>query len=191
VLFAETTICITNGEWEPYLSQYSYKYGLASQIVSEAFRLEDINIEWGFYPWARAYQNAKQGIEWYASAVWCASEDAKKDFLLSEPMVKTSNVYFHLKINKFDWKTVEDLKGLRIGITRGYDYRLESMTALKLKKIETSVVTSDEQNFGMLLLGCIDIFPDNPIVGYSQIKNNFSPDCILTCKSVYTLPESI
>jgi polar amino acid transport system substrate-binding protein len=100
----------------------------------------------------------------------------KKGFLLSDPVVKTSNVYFHLKSNKFDWKTVEDLKGLRIGVTRGYDYGLEFMTALKLKKIETSVVTSDEQNFGMLLLGRIDIFPNNPIVGYSQIKNNFSPD---------------
>ena len=36
-VFASNTIRITNGEWEPYLSEYSYEYGLASHIVSEAF----------------------------------------------------------------------------------------------------------------------------------------------------------
>lgn len=32
------TIHITNGEWEPYLSEYSYEYGIASHIVTEAVR---------------------------------------------------------------------------------------------------------------------------------------------------------
>lgn len=47
--YAATTIRITNGEWEPFLSEYSYEYGLYSHIVSEAFKLEDIEVEWGFF----------------------------------------------------------------------------------------------------------------------------------------------
>ncbi len=75
-LYAETTIRITNGEWEPYLSEHCYKYGLASHIVSEAFRLEGINVEWGFFPWKRSYEWAKDG-SWDASAVWWPTKEAK------------------------------------------------------------------------------------------------------------------
>lgn len=173
---AETTIRITNGEWEPYLSQYCYKYGLASHIVSEAFRLEGIDIKWGFFPWKRSYEHAKEGRNWDASAVWWPTKEAKKDFLISVPVVKTSNVFFHLKSYKFDWNTMEDLKGIEIGFTRGYDYGEEFMSAMKEKKILVQVVTKDEQNFHKILRGRIDIFPNDPIVGYAQLRNTFSPD---------------
>ncbi len=32
-LFAKTTIRITNGEWEPFMSEYSYQYGINSHII--------------------------------------------------------------------------------------------------------------------------------------------------------------
>ncbi len=121
-LFAETVIRITNGEWEPYLSEYSYEYGLASHIVSEAFHLEGIDVSWGFFPWKRSYELARQG-QWDASAVWWPTEEAKKDFWISEPVVNTSFVFFYLKRQDFKWQAIEDLKGLKIGTTRGYDLR--------------------------------------------------------------------
>ena len=95
-LFAEKTIRITNGEWEPYLSEYSYEYGLASHIVSEAFKLEGIKVVWGFRPWVRAYDDAKKGEHWDASAVWWPTQDAKESFLISDPVINTSFVFFHL-----------------------------------------------------------------------------------------------
>ena len=44
------TIRIANGEWGPYLSEYSHEYGLASHIISEAFKSVKVKIEWGFSP---------------------------------------------------------------------------------------------------------------------------------------------
>ena len=94
---AQETIYITNGEWEPYLSEYSYHYGLNSHIVSEAFKQEGILVEWGFFPWSRAYQMAKEGGDWEASCCWRTSEKIQKDFLVSTVVSKTSYVFFTLK----------------------------------------------------------------------------------------------
>ncbi len=46
-VFADSpkTIRISNGEWAPYMSENSAHYGLASHIVSEAFKLEGITVE--------------------------------------------------------------------------------------------------------------------------------------------------
>ena len=172
-LSAQKTIRITNGEWEPYLSQYSYEYGLASHIVSEAFKLEGITIEWGFFPWKRSYVLAQKGA-WDAAAVWWPTKEAKKDFLISVPVVETSFVFFHLKDYAFEWDSMQDIQEQSIGVTRGYDYGEAFMTALKDEKISVQVSNSDELNFKKLLSGRITVFPNDPLVGHSQIRNNFS-----------------
>ncbi len=176
VLYAETTIRITNGEWQPYLSEYSYQFGLASHIVTEAFRSEEIDIEWGFFPWKRSYDVAKKGKNWDASAAWWPSKEAKEDFLLSDSVVSTSFVFFHLKSYKFKWESVDDLKGLQIGFTRGYDYGKEFMEAMKEKKITVQTANSDELNYKKLLAGRTNIFPNDPVVGGAQIRDTFSPE---------------
>ncbi len=175
VVFSQPVIRITNGEWEPYLSEYSYEYGLASHIVSAAFELEGIHVEWGFFPWKRAYEEARSGKDWDASAVWWPSDKTKEGFLISTPVVNTSFVFFHLKSKKFHWQSFEHLKGLNIGFTRGYDYGKEFMTAVKEQELFIDVSVSDEINFRKLLHGRLDIFPNDPDVGYAQIRNTFEP----------------
>ncbi len=173
---AEMTVRITNGEWEPFMSEYSYHYGVNSHVITEAFKLEGINVEYGFFPWIRAYEQAKQGKKWQASATWWPTNETREDFLVSEPISKTSIVFFHLKSTKFNWDSVSDLKGIKIGGTLGYDYGEDFMTALKEKKITVEYVSTDELNFKKLLHGRIQVFPNDKIVGYSQIQNNLHPD---------------
>lgn len=43
---AAEQIYITNGEWPPYLSQRLPNFGLASQIVNEAFSAEQVDVRW-------------------------------------------------------------------------------------------------------------------------------------------------
>lgn len=175
-LFAAKTIRITNGEWEPYLSEYSYEYGLASHIVSEAFKLEGIKVVWGFRPWVRAYDDAKKGEHWDASAVWWPTQDAKESFLISDPVINTSFVFFHLKKKNFHWQTFRDLKGLRIGTTRSYEYGNDFKNAIKEGLFKNEDVTTDEQNFQKLLKDRIDVFPNDPIVGAAQLRNSLLPE---------------
>lgn len=173
--YAQDTIRITNGEWEPFMSKYSPHYGINSHIVSEAFKQEGITVQWGFFTWKRAYQMAKEGRDWDASATWWPSDKTKKAFLLSEPVSKTSFVFFHLKSHYFDWDSFEDLQGLTLGGTFEYDYGQEFVAALAANSFEIEMVPTDEQNLHKLLAGRIDIFPQDPIVGYAQIRNTFPP----------------
>ncbi|MCP4347628.1 MAG: amino acid ABC transporter substrate-binding protein [Desulfobacterales bacterium] len=177
LLFAETTtIRITNGEWEPFMSAYCPHYGINSHVVSESYKLEGINVRWGFFPWKRAYQTAKTGKGWDASATWWPAEETKEAFYLSEPVSKTSFVFFHLKSYKFNWDSIDDLKGIHIGGTFEYDYGKEFMSAIEEKKISVQYVPHDEMNYKKLLKDRIQIFPNDPIVGYAQIRNSIPPD---------------
>ncbi len=176
-LFSSTdTIRITNGEWEPFMSEYSYQYGINSHVVSESYKLEGIKIIWGFFPWSRAYMNANLSEEWDASATWWPSEETQEAFLISDPVSTTSFVFFYLKNRKFDWKSLDDLKGLRIGGTLEYDYGKEFMKAIDEKRIYVDYVPRDEQNYKKMLLNRIDIFPNDPVVGYAQIRNSLPPE---------------
>lgn len=175
LIFSQTKIRITNGEWEPYLSEHSHEYGLGSHIVTEAFKLEGIEIEWGFFPWVRSFETAKWG-EWDATALWWPSPDYEGDFLTSDQVIPTSTVFFHMKDYDFDWNTVEDLAGKDIGFTRGYDYGPDFMEALKNGQISVKEASTDENNFKKLLAKRIDIFPNDPVVGSAQIRHTFTPE---------------
>lgn len=178
-LNAQTIIRITNGEWEPHLSSQSYEYGLSSHIVKEAFKLEGINVEWGFFPWKRAYEIAKDGEFWDASAIWWPTQQTKKDFLISDPVMKSSLVFFHLKTHDFHWESTDDLKDLTVGLTRGYGYGDALLNAQQKNIIYTETVTTDEQNFMKMLSGRIDIFPNDRVVGYTQLRNSLKSDAPL------------
>jgi len=174
-LFAET-IRITNGEWEPFLSKYSFQYGLDSHIVTEAFKLEGIEVVWGFFPWQRASENAKDAVDWDASCCWWPDDLTKKEFYVSDEITQTSFVFFHLKSYNFHWNSLKDLHGMKIGGTSKYDYGKEFMEALSAKTLDVEFTSKDEFNFKKLLAGRIEIFPNDPAVGKAQIKNYLSPD---------------
>ena len=50
------TIVLTTGEYPPFNSVFIKHQGLMPRIVTEAFRVEDIDVLYKFYPWKRAYQ---------------------------------------------------------------------------------------------------------------------------------------
>lgn len=168
------TIRITNGEWEPFLSRYSYEYGLDSHIVTEAFKLEGVTVEWGFFPWKRSYQYAKDGRDWDASCCWWPDDGTRKDFLLSDEITQTSLVFFHLKSYPFQWHSFADLSGKTIGLTDEYHYDATFMEMIISEKLTVEVTTKDQFNFKKLLAGQIDIFPNDPNVGKAQIRNSLS-----------------
>jgi polar amino acid transport system substrate-binding protein len=170
VSFANTSIRITNGEWEPFLSEYSYEYGLASHIISKSFKIEGIKVKWGFFPWKRSHEIAKLGL-WDASATWTPTEERKKDFWISDTVINISYVFFYLKGNNLSWK---NLKGRVVGLSRGYTYGREIKEFIEANELLVDITTKDEQNYQRLLNGRIDLFPNEPIVGYAQIRHTFT-----------------
>lgn len=165
---------LTNGEFAPYLSETLPHYGLASRIVSEAFALQGYQVEYGFFPWARALLLAQTG-EWDGSVVWHKTPEREVDFYFSDPVVENRDVFFHLKSYAFEWQAMEDLAGLRIGGTIDYNYGAAFMEAEQAGQITVERIASDEQNFQKLLAGRLDIFPLDLEVGLSLLRERLTP----------------
>ncbi len=75
------TIRLTNGEWQPNLSKDTPHYGFASHIVTEAFALVGVEVEYGFFPWKRSYKIAKEGT-WGGTAGLGRFRRTPRGFLL-------------------------------------------------------------------------------------------------------------
>ncbi len=171
--YAQETIRITNGEWLPYHSKELPSYGAGSKIVTEAFSLVGVKVEWGFFPWERGYKYAVQG-EWDASIGWIKTLKREGEVLFSKPVYGGKWVFFHLRGINVDWNTVSDLKGVTIGATANYTYGEEFDTAEKEKVIYVERVPEEKQNFSKLLFGRIDIFAHAMDGGYAVLRNSFS-----------------
>ncbi len=177
VVSAQTskTIRLTNGEWQPYLSKDAPHQGFASHIVSEAFALVGVKVEYGFFPWARAFKLAKDGT-WDGSAVWLDSDERREHFHYSDAVVPSKVAFFHLKGSNFDWNSFEDLRDVPIGGTLEYAYGDEFDAAEKAGIIKTDRAKNDKLGLKKLLKGRIKLFPGEIMVTYAQIREAFSPD---------------
>ena len=92
--YAEEKVRIASGEWLPYQSENLKYHGPASRVITEAFALSGIDVEFGYFPWARSYEYAKKG-EWDGTFLWFDTSERRKDFFISEPVLNIQYVFFH------------------------------------------------------------------------------------------------
>lgn len=171
-IFASETIRISAEEWLPFSSANLKYNGLMCRIITEAFALENVSVEYGFFPGARALLLVKNG-EWDAVGGWTPTEERSKDHYFSDTLLDETMVFFHLKKTTFDWKALDDLVGKRIGATIDYYYGKAFEDAEKEGKLLVEYVHSDELNFRKLVAGRIDIFPANLDAGLSLLHEKF------------------
>ena len=169
------TIRLTNGEWAPFLSKTAPHHGVASHIITEAFALVGVEVEYGFFPWRRSYKLAKEGF-WDGSAGYWDREERRRHFFYSDPVAPTTVVFFHLKSKKFDWSTYEDLSEIGVGASLGIDYGKAFNDAEAAGTIHVKWADDDETNLKKLLKGRSDVFPGGLITIYSEIRNKFTAE---------------
>lgn len=172
---AAPVLRISTGEWDPYMSENLKHYGVTNRIITEAFALMNVKVEYGFFPWARAMEFIHSG-EWDASSAWFYTTERAQNFLYSDPVIENKQVFFHLKRFDFDWKTFADLKGIPIGATIGYTYGEEFDLAEKQGQLLVERIPTDELNFRKLVLGHIKLFPIDIEVGYKILQKSFKPE---------------
>lgn len=172
---AHDQIRLTNGEWPPYFSQELEEGGLGSQIVKEAFALADVEVEYGFFPWKRAYVLAETG-EWNGSVLYGWSEEREQIFYFSDAVFEAREVFFHRKERKFNWSTMSDLANMRVGANVGYFYGPEFHKAAEDGLFDLDMTVAAKANFGKLLNGRIDLYVDDEVVGLHELRSNFPPE---------------
>ena len=169
------TIRIAAEEWPPFSSADLKHYGVMNHIISESFALENVKVEFGFFPAVRALNNVKIG-EWDGIGAWTPNEERARDYHFSDTLFEENIVFFHLKNYPFDWKIWDDLKDLEIGQTRGYYNGDEFSKALKEGKLNIQVANNDQINFKKLLHRRINIFPANLDAGLDLLNSKFKKE---------------
>jgi len=167
------TVRLSTGEWPPYISKGLQHDGVVAHIMTDAFAAEGIAVEIILLPWKRAYEQAKAG-DFDGTFAWSKNSDRKQDFYYSDPVFRDSMVFFHLKQTPFEWETMDDLKGLRIGCTLEYNYGDAFRTAEHAGKLTVDWVSKDIQNFRKLLRERVALVPLESSVGYYILQNHFT-----------------
>ncbi|WDE09719.1 substrate-binding periplasmic protein [Thalassomonas haliotis] len=173
--FAQEIIRIASGEFPPYYSERYPDHGETLNLVTQAFAQMNIKVEYGFFPWSRSYQLAKE-TDWDASCCWSRMPEREKDFHYSDVVRLTRVVFFHLKSYPFDWSVYEDLTGTRIGTTIRYSYGKALDAASRSGTLQIEQAPSDEINFRKLINGRIQVFPIDRDAGYQVLSDKFAPE---------------
>lgn len=162
------------GDWPPFLDESLPHQGVIAHIIKDVFADEGYQVSFHFRPWSRVYLEASTGMR-DATAVWMYKSEREKEFYYSEPVLKETFVFFHRKDQPLRWKTLDDLAGMTLGGGLGYSYGPEFDAALARGVFRQERMNSDKQNFKRLLLGRIDIFPEELSVGYHSLSRDLKP----------------
>jgi polar amino acid transport system substrate-binding protein len=94
----------------------------------------------------------------------------------NQPVADSPVVLFHRRDKAFSWKTLDDLKGLRIGDRLGNVNGGEAyLAAEKAGEITVERVPEDEQNVKKLLMGRIDVIVGAESMIKGVLRDRFSP----------------
>ncbi len=116
-----TSIVIVTGNYPPAINEAENDNGYISRLVSDAFALEGIKVEFLFVPWARGLRMTRLGSE--ACIMYYAKTPAReKSFIFSEPLFEEEWLFFHLKSTPVKWQKLTDLSRYIIGATLSYTY---------------------------------------------------------------------
>lgn len=170
------TIYLATFEAPPFISHSLQYSGVLPKITTEAYKLEGYKVVYDFVPIKRSFINTIKGF--YDGVVaGQKTPDRAKNFNFGDPILREEIVFFHRKDFKFNWNTINDIKGLivgsRIGVT-GYGQEFWNAAKNNLFSIEYN--TETHNSFKQLLAGRIDILPTQKHVGFAALNNYFTKE---------------
>ena len=108
-------------DWPPYYGETLENGGFMTEITREAFKRAGWDYQVEFMNWNRAEGLCKQGKLDMVQGGFYTDERAK-DYLLTEVYSSVEIVFFKKKGADITYGKLEDLKGKKIGLIRGWIY---------------------------------------------------------------------
>lgn len=169
-------LTIATTEYPPYTGQFLVQKGYVNHIVTAAFKQKNIEVRYVFVPWSRALQGLQDGTFDAASYAYYR-EDRNQKFIHSDLLIKENVFLFGLK-NRVPktWHSLTELADFRLGNTRGYSYSKEFREFMGNTKYQPSIVNTDLQNFQMLMMQRIDLFPMEEFTARHLLNQHFSEE---------------
>ena len=100
-------IKVAIGDWPPYFGKNLPGYGIASQLITEAFAVSGIKVEYVFFPWNRSLEQARNGwIE--ATGGWSDVDNRRADFHFSKILITSNFVLYYPKAKPLICQSIKD-----------------------------------------------------------------------------------
>ncbi|MCG9595612.1 transporter substrate-binding domain-containing protein [Vibrio sp. Isolate25] len=156
---SQTVTIAVGGEYPPYHSKQLPGDGINAQIVTAAFRTQNVAVKYVYLPtWKEAFDFAAQGKA-DATALWELNKQYHELFLVSDVVYKINAHFFYKEELEFDWNHIEDLKGLKVSALVGGYYGEPFENAEQSGKISVERVDDEAKNIKKLITGTIDVSP--------------------------------
>jgi len=182
----EKTLKISVGEWPPYITQDLKYNGVIAHLITDILSDMGYSAKFKFYSWPRAYKEANIGHD-DLTGIWIHKKEREKDFYYSDSILAEKFVFFHLKETKFNWLSIQDLKGINLIGMLGYSYGPEIDAAIKSNLINlNNRVSTTKQAFGMILRKRAQLYPQEVNIGNYYLKKNDIKDITYNKKPYLT-----
>ena len=159
---------IVTEPWAPYVyDDNTNMAGLDYETTMIVFQRLGVDVQWQFLPWKRCLAMLEQG---HADGALDIFHSHDRDALLlypSEPLSEVEFVLFYANERPHRVETLDDLRGLTVGISPGYLY---GSAFSESNAFQREPAPSHEANFGKLMLGRIDMVVTDRRVGQHVIK---------------------
>ena len=156
------TITLGYVDFPPYeYSEDRKPTGILVEIVETIFRKADIQLVLKYLPFKRAFTEAKHGqIDGLFN--FYKNDNRLIYFDYSDAVIENPLVFFVRKDSAISFTKLKDLRGLKIGVMRGYTYGDDFDASVYFTLDEANSHTS---NFKKLLYGRVDAYPCDKMVG--------------------------
>lgn len=170
---------LISGELPPYATQERPDQGIALNIVRQAFAKVGHTVTYAFKPWTRSLEEARNG-QWDGTATWGKNPVRDVGFLISDNVLTEQWVFVYRNgpagSKRFDWKTLADLQGHRIGAVRFNTYTPEFWELQKSGVLKVEFATDDLNNLRLLVAGRIDVVPMERNMACYLMNAHFKPE---------------
>jgi polar amino acid transport system substrate-binding protein len=166
---------IAVGEWPPYFSEEAEGYGTYAQVVTRAFELEGLEVQYGFFPWKRALLETQKGL-WPVSAGWGKTAAREPYFHFCDPVLIQREQFFYSTDRPVTAKTWQDLHGLSLGIIEGAALGEDLDRLVSEGSVTIFRQATLEDLIQMLAVGRVDLVMGNEDVARKAISTALPPD---------------
>lgn len=159
-------LVVSTGEWPPIITQSIYGYGSIAINFKTELAKEGYDLSFEFMPWARAYEQAKNGNA-ALTGPWVRNEERDRDLIFAgDPVVSLSVVGYLPRPQMATRETLRSYEeiiksNLRVVGVRGYWYE----KIFRQLKGDVHYVSSAETAWKMISAGRADIYVDADLVG--------------------------
>ncbi len=166
---------ILGKDWEPYSSNLLENRGVITEVINEVLKKSDLHFEIKIQPAKRVNSFLNHNLLNHNQSTVLAAYPyfgKSNDYLVSKPFAGSALVFYQKKGSNIKYKSLTDLKGLKIGLSAGLHYSAELEQATYLKK---SFVKRALQNLKKLERNRVDLV----------LVDKYAADCLLKGKLKY------